>query len=236
MLLPPLQIGTPGQAAATGIEHDESGAIRLLMVPEANTPGGALIPAERKQLAADIFYLNMTELQAFCDAHAIPYMIHMERADGRIVQTRDTDRKGVIIDRILHFLSTGQIKPRTVFGKSVISSEKRDHPPNASDKVLYRSYKNHNVEILNLMKRLTAGKFEFGAVAQEVLRACWSRNVAPTYHEFAQLWIDAAAHHSGPNPEWAFLSDRAQGRAGPDWKGLRTQKAAALIAILKKIK
>jgi hypothetical protein len=201
-----------------------------------NTPDEVLSAIERNQVKADIFYLNMLELRSFCDTHAIPYMIHIEGSDGRIVQTQDPDRKGVIVDRILHFLTTGQIKAKTIFRKSVIAMQKLDHPPTASDKVLYRSYKNHDPEILSLMKRLTAGKFEFGAVAQEVLRACWSGNLAPTYREFAKMWQSAKAQHSGPNPEWAFLRDRVRGAADRNWKVLRSQKAAAVIAILTQIK
>jgi hypothetical protein len=195
----------------------------------------ALTRGERKQLREDIYYLNMGELRRFCEARAIPYRIHVESGDGRIVRTRDADRKGVVIDRILHFISTGLIKPKTIFRQSVISTERQGRPPVESDRVLYRRYRNHDPEILKLMKRLTPGKFNFGAIAQEVLRAHWSRNAAPTYREFANLWEKATAEHSGPNPEWAFLSDLAKGSGGPDWKKLRTQKAAAVIAILKKI-
>jgi hypothetical protein len=194
-----------------------------------------LSPVESKQLTEAIYYLNMAELRRFCKAHAIPFKIHAERSDGRVVATRDADRKGVVIDRILHFLSTGTIKPETTFRRSVISAQRSDRPPAESDHVLYGRYRNHDPAILKLMRRLTAGKFEFGAIAQEVLRGCWSRNEAPTYREFARLWEKAAAEHCRPNPEWAFLSDLAQGNAGRDWKKMRAQKAATVIAILKKI-
>jgi hypothetical protein len=202
---------------------------------EFKAPQQVLSPAERKQLSEDIYYLNMGELRQFCDAHAVPYIIHFEMTDGRIVRTGDGDRKALIIDRILHYLATGTIKPRTIFRTAVVSSRKLDRPPLAGDRVLYGRYKNHDPEILKLMKALTAGEFEYGAVAQEVLRACWSRNEAPTYREFAQLWKTAIEAHDRPNPEWAFLSDRAKGSAGPGWKRFRSQKAAGVMAILKRI-
>jgi hypothetical protein len=179
--------------------------------------------------------VNMVELRQFCVSRGIPYRIHVEMIDGRVVQTRDTDRKGVIIDRLLHFLGTGTVKPKTVFRKAVISMEKFTRPPTESDQVLYGRYKNHDPAILKLMKGLTAGKFEFGAVAQEVLRDCWSRNEAPSFRDFARRWLKATREHYRPNPEWAFLNDRAQGKAGRDWKKLRTHKAAKVIALLKKI-
>jgi hypothetical protein len=201
-----------------------------------NPPNDALTPAEKKLLAEDIYYLNMAELRSFCDAHAIPYMIHLEKPDGRVVQARDADRKGVVIGRILHFLRTGVIKPKTIFRKSVVASESPDYSPTQSDKVLFGHYKNHDQAILKLMKQLTAGEFDFGAIAQEVLRACWSRNHAPTYREFAELWQKAIAQHSEPNPEWAFLSDRRRSNTSSDWKRVRAPKAARVIAILEKIK
>ena len=88
---------------------------------------------------------------------------------------------------------------------------------------------------LELMKRLTNGAFEAGAISQEVLRGCWTRGEAPTYREFAKLWLMARADHTKPNPEWAFLTDRAKGIAGTDWKQMRIRKASAAIALLKKI-
>jgi hypothetical protein len=83
------------------------------------------------------------------------------------------------------------------------------------------------------MKKLTHNKFEFGAIAQEVLRACWTDGYAPTYQKFAKLWLAAKQSHRQPNPEWAYLTDRKKGVAGPDWKKLRIEKANSAIKLLK---
>ena len=195
----------------------------------------ALTSAERERLLADVYYLNTAELRAFCIAHSIPFAILVEAPDGRLARSKDIDRKGIVIDRILHFLNTGAVKAATVFHKEVVATNDLGRAPRESDPVLYGRYKNRDAATLALMKHLTGGKFEFGAIAQEVLRACWSRNHAPTYREFAKLWQQAVIDHSRPNPEWAFLSDRAAGTAGPDWKELRNRKAAAVLALLKKI-
>lgn len=198
-------------------------------------PLDALTSDERDRLLRDIYYLNTTELRGFCDAHRIPYKIAIEKSDGRITSTSDADRKGIIIDRVLHFLKTGMVKPNTLFRKDVVAKA-LGRAPQQGDRAFYGQYANHDASTLALMKSLTGGQFEFGAIAQEVLRACWTRGEAPTYREFASLWEKAAADHSRPNPEWAFLSDRAKGTAGKDWKKLRNQKAAIVLAILKKIK
>lgn len=194
-----------------------------------------LEPHETKRLLADIYYLNTAELRGFCNAHGIPYTIQIESGDGRFTRSKDADRKGIVIDRIVHFLKTGNVKPATTFRKQVVSSKELGRAPLESDPVRYGEYKNQDAATLRLMKQLTDRKFEFGAIAQEVLRACWSRNQAPSYREFARLWEKAAAEHSKPNPEWAFLTDLAQGTAGGDWKKLRSQKASAVLSLLGKI-
>lgn len=181
----------------------------------------------------DVTYLNMQELKRLCDAYGVSYAIHFEQG-GRIIRSRDFDRKGIVIDRLVGFLKTGAIGPATLFPASVVSSAKPRGAPKEDDRVLYGGYRNRDPATLRLMKSLTDGKFEFGAIAQEVTRACWSKRRAPTYAEFARLWLKAAADHTQPNPEWAFLTDRAKGRAGADWKKVRTGKAANVLALLKK--
>ena len=177
----------------------------------------------------------MQELREFCDAHGIPFAIYFETEDGRIRKSRDVDRKGIVIDRVLHFLNSRIIKPRTVFAKSVVRFEPMPSAPTETNRIFYGHYKDSDPSFLDLMKRLTNGAFEAGAISQEVLRGCWTRGEAPTYREFAKLWLMARADHTKPNPEWAFLTDRAKGIAGTDWKQLRVRKASAAIALLKKI-
>ena len=81
----------------------------------------------------------MRELHEFCDAHEIPYAIN-ESEDARIRKSRDMDRKGVVIARIVHFLKTGTIKPRTIFRKSVVCFSSRRSAPVESDRVFYGEY------------------------------------------------------------------------------------------------
>jgi hypothetical protein len=194
-----------------------------------------LTGAQRRQLLANIYYLNMQELRRFCDEHEIPYAIYFETETGRVRKSRDADRKGIVIDRVLHFLETGDIKPHTVFIKSVVRFVPMPSSPVESDRIFYGQYKDSDPNFLELMKRLTDGVFEAGAISQEVLRACWTRGDAPTYREFARLWLKAREDHTKPNPEWAFLTDRAKGIAGSDWKQLRVEKASAALAFLRKV-
>jgi hypothetical protein len=194
----------------------------------------ALSPSEAKLVSQDIRYLNMDELRRFCDRHGIPYVILVEKADGRLVRSRDRDRKGIVVERVLRFVREGVVGRATIFRRRVVADGPLGRTPVASDPVLYGQYKNRDPGVLELMKSLTDGEFEFGAIAQEVLRTCWSKDEAPTYAEFATLWSRAVKAHRGPNPEWAFLKDRADKTSGPDWKQLRSRRAAAVIALLER--
>ena len=89
--------------------------------------------------------------------------------------------------------------------------------------------------MIALLKSLTEGQFENGAIARILARDFWSRGKAPTFREYASAWSDASREHLRPNPEWAFLSDRANNVAVPDWKNLRRQKASRVMKMLNQI-
>ena len=66
-------------------------------------------------------YLNMQEIQAFCDLHAIGYRIGVCTADGGLRRTKDIDRKGIVLDRIRCYLCTGVVPEPTCFPARVVS-------------------------------------------------------------------------------------------------------------------
>ena len=79
------------------------------------------------------------------------------------------------------------------------------------------------------------GRFEDGAIARILARKYWSRGEAPTFRRYASAWLQARKEHTKPNPEWAFLSDRAEKRAGAEWKRVRARKAKKVIRLLGKM-
>lgn len=188
---------------------------------------------QKIELFQSINYLNLAELKKICDKYTIPYKIHIEVIKNKAKKTSEVDRKGIILNRIKYFVNTGKIKKPTIFPKNVLSitnrlpvSLKSLHP------IFYGEYKNSNKEILNLMKKLTNDKFEFGAIAQEVIRSCWAKGETPTFEKFAKLWLNAKQLHTKPNREWAYLADKHQGFTGKDWKKLRIEKAQKAIKLL----
>jgi hypothetical protein len=191
--------------------------------------------AEQRELLDDLNYLNTSEIKSFCKTHAIPYSISVATADGRRKHTQDDDRKGVILDRIRSFLTTGTILPETCFPAAVVSFDAFPDNVSGGDRLFYGQYDKTNHAMMAILKDLTGGKFKDGAVARILAREFWSRGEAPTLDTYASAWLRATRDHTRPNPEWAFLSDRANKTAGADWKKLRNRKAKKVLMMLRQI-
>ena len=183
----------------------------------------------------DLNYLNTAEIKSFCKRHSIPYAIVIETADGRKKRTADDDRKGVMLERVRHFLETGEILKETCFPAAVVRFDLLPKRLTADDRLFYGQYEKANAGVTALLKKLTRGQFEHGAIARILARKFWSQGEAPTFREFAAAWLREREAHRAPNPEWAFLSDRAREGAVANWKARRAEKASAAIRLLDRI-
>jgi hypothetical protein len=190
---------------------------------------------EQKELLDDLNYLNGTEIKSFCKRHSIPYKIAVETRDGGRRTTKDVDRKGVMLNRIRHFLQTGVVLEQTCFPAAIVCFDPLPDKITQDDRLLYGQYDKKNRKLIALLKSLTNGQFEDGAIARILARQFWSKGEAPTLREYASAWIEASREHTGPNPEWAFLSDRANKLAVSDWKQLRVHKASKVMNLLNQI-
>ena len=190
---------------------------------------------KQQELLEDLNYLNISEIKSFCRRHSIPYRIAVETKDGRRRLTKEDDRKGVMLDRIRHFLKTGQILNETFFPATVICFDPLPDRITADDRLFYGQYDKTNRAMVALLRSLTEGQFEDGAIARILAREFWTRGKAPTFREYASAWTHASREHLRPNPEWAFLSDRANKVTVADWKKLRTQKASRVTRMLDQI-
>jgi hypothetical protein len=198
------------------------------------SPISSLSQDKWQELLDDLNYLNTGEIKSFCKRHSIPCTISIEINDGRR-KTKENDRKGVILNRVRHFLKTGAMLPETCFRAKVVRFESLPEKPGRSDRLFYGQYDKTNHAMITLLKDLTNGKFRNGAMARILARDFWSRGEAPTFEQYASAWLQAVKEHRRPNAEWAFLSDRARGTAGPDWKRLRAKKAAKVMKMLNQI-
>ncbi len=199
------------------------------------SPISKLPEDQRQALLDDLNYLNTAEIKSFCKRHSIPYTISIETPSGSRRRTKDDDRKGVILHRIRHFLQTGVILEETCFRDTVVCFEPLPKTLTANDRLFYGQYDKTSPGMIALLKELTSGRFQNGAIARIVARNFWSGGKAPTYAEYASAWLEAKRDHTSPNPEWAFLSDRASKAAGPDWKKLRAAKASKAMSVLRRI-
>jgi hypothetical protein len=189
---------------------------------------------ERQKLLNELNYLNTAEIKAFCKRHSIPYTIVLETKEG-LRKTQEDDRKGVILGRVRHFLKTGAVLPETRFAAAVVCFEPLPAGIGANDRLHYGQYEKGNRHLTALLKDLTGGHYRGGAIARILMREFWSRGTAPTFREFATAWLEVSRQHTRPNPEWAFLSDRARGTAGADWKKVRSQKSKRVLQLLSRI-
>jgi len=192
--------------------------------------------SERKNLFESLFYLNTKELRSFCDKHSIPYRILIETSEGKLKATRDKDRKAIVIKRVRHFLETSKVLPETVFRSEIVKMSGLPEEIDEGDRLYYGCYDKKNPKMISLLRELTGGKFRNGAIARILLRKIWTSGKAPSFKEFAAAWLKAKTDYSlGQHPEAAYLTDRAKGAAGDNWKKKRIQKARNAIEVLDKI-
>ena len=201
----------------------------------AVSPISKLPKAKRQELLDDLNYLNTAEIKSLCRQYSIPYTIAIETEGGRRRKTNDDDRKGVMLDRIRHFLQTGVILEETFFPAAVVCFGSLPEKLTENDRLFYGQYDKTNYTMISLLQSLTQGRFESGAIARILARYFWSRGVAPTFKEYASAWLQASREHTKPNPEWAYLADKASKTAGSDWKRLRANKAKRVTEVLNQI-
>lgn len=196
-----------------------------------------LSESEKEELFANLFYLNLAEIRGFCDKHAIPYQILIETKEGKTKKSPDKDRKKIVIDRVVHYLKTGKIKPPTIFKKEIVSLSGLPKTISPKDRLFYGCYDKKNAQMIELLRDLTGGEFRNGAVARILCREFWVRGEAPTFEEFALAWLKARDDYTlAQHPEAAYLTDLSKGKAGKNWKELRRRKAKAALKHLSSVR
>ena len=192
-----------------------------------------------RELLDDLNYLNLGEIRLFCREHGIPTVICVETESGERRRSKDVDRKSVVLGRVRSYLETGRVPEPTVFCAAVVRLDGLPEDPRPTDRLYYGCYDKQNRKLMTLLRRLTDGAFRNGAVARILAREFWTAGIAPTFAEFAREWIAANAKGlgvaEGDHPEAAFLTDRAKGEAGEDWKRKRARIAARVQKVLATI-
>ncbi len=195
-----------------------------------------LTKAEQARLLEELNYMNLDEIRGFCIPRGIPYKIIAEYPNGETKATKDTDRKPIVLDRVRHYLVTGDVGHASCIPVEIVRKEKPPARLGPRDRLYYRWYAKEHEGVIRLLRDLTAGRFKEGAVARVVAMAFWTRGQAPTFQEFAEAWTRAKTEeHRLLTPEYAYLTDLKQRRADKNWKNLRTAKANSALRTLARI-
>jgi hypothetical protein len=195
-----------------------------------------LTRSERARFLEELNYMNLEEVRGFCSERGIPYRIVAEYPNGKVRATKDTDRKPIVLARVRRYLTTGQAGQPTRIPARIVREENPPARPGPRDRLYYRWYAKEFAGVMRVLRDLTAGRFQDGAVARVLAMEFWTRGEAPTLAEFARSWTKAKAEeHRLLMPEYAYLTDLAHHRADGDWKALRKAKAKSALETLARI-
>jgi hypothetical protein len=192
-----------------------------------------LTQGEQARLLEELNYMNLEEIRGFCSGHGIPFKVMAEHADGNVRATKDIDRKPIVLARVRRYLMTGDVGQPTRIPVDIVREE---GPPGPKDRLYYRWYAREHEGVIRLLRELTDGRFQNGAVVRVLAMKFWTRGEAPTFEEFARAWTKAKTEeHRLLTPEYAYLTDLKHRRATGDWKALRNAKAKSALKALARI-
>ncbi|MBL7663496.1 MAG: hypothetical protein JNM93_00070 [Bacteriovoracaceae bacterium] len=190
-----------------------------------------LPPARKKKFLKDLSYLNTKEYLSLCKKYEIPFDIYYISESGALKKTKLRDRKAIVLKRLRTYLMQGKIAKPTVFNQDVVNLKLKILHPTKKHHLHFGQYDKKNSEMNKLLKSLTKGHFKDGALAREILCEFWSRGYAPTFSEFAKVWLTAyEAEKKNPHPEWAYLYDKKQKVSLKQWKKKRQQIAKNVLS------
>ena len=195
-----------------------------------------LTKGEQARLLEELNYMNLEEIHGFCSGHGIPFKVKAEHPDGKVKVTKDTDRKPIVLARVRRYLMTGDVGQPTRIPVKIVREDGPPARPGPDDRLYYRWYAREYKGVIRLLRELTDGRFQNGAVVRVLAMKFWTRGEAPTFEEFARSWTKAKTEeHRLLTPEYAYLTDLKQQRATSDWKALRNVKANSALKTLARI-
>ena len=195
-----------------------------------------LTKEEQARFFEDLNYMNLEEIHGFCAGRGIPFKVMAEYPDGKVRATKDTDRKPIVLARVRRYLRTGDAGRPTLIPAAIVREEGPPARPRPHDRLYYRWYAREHKGVIRLLRELTGGRFQNGAVVRVLAMQFWTRGEAPTFEAFARSWTKAKAEeHRLFTPEYAYLTDLKHQRADGDWKALRNARAKSALKTLARI-
>src|SRR5262249_50202270 len=133
-------------------------------------------------------------------------------------------------------LTTGDVGQASRIPEGIVREEKPPARLGPRDRLYYRWYAKEHEGVMRLLRDLTAGRFQDGAVARVVAMAFWTHGQAPTFAQFARSWTKAKTEERRLlTHEYAYLTDVTHRRVGDNWKARRAAKAKSALKTLARI-
>jgi len=137
----------------------------------------------------EIYYLNTKETEDICKKINISPYIHIyDKITKKYVKTNNKIKKTFLIDKILKFLIDRKLPTLFIFSPFIIKLEDINCPIE-TDFIYYGQYDSNNEKIINLMKKLTNGKYYNGFISENIVFKYWLKGILITYKQFAKKWL-----------------------------------------------
>lgn len=154
-----------------------------------------------------------------------------------------------VIDRIIHFLETGEIKRTPQYHQNSYAKKGESLPLHLKTLMLKGAYKN-DLSTRNFFKRIIGDHFHFTAFGIDFLNERWLAANPPTYEEFAAFWQTEYERRKNQKPapkaEWAYINfTQAFIKNNPGaskkaiisaWERTRSDKLALVTQAIKKMR
>ncbi len=144
-------------------------------------------------LRTALLFLHVAELREWCEKLSLP----------------SHGKKGMLVGRIIHFLTTGQVIKEVPIPQIARAQRGVSYPLLPSMLMLKGAYKN-DLATRQFFKKLVGDQFHFTAFGIDWLNERWQVGNPPTYQEFADMWKKEYARRkeegTTPKEEWAYIT------------------------------
>ncbi len=145
-----------------------------------------------EQLALSLHYLHVAELRLYCEKLSLT----------------TTGNKRDLIERIVHFVKTGEKIGIPPYPEQSVSKKRACIPLHLDSLMLKGCYKN-DLNTRLFFKNIIGQHFHFTAFGIDWLEQRWRDGAPPTYQEFSEMWVTeferAKIDGRPPKQEWAYI-------------------------------
>jgi hypothetical protein len=162
------------------------------------------------------------------------------------LQLIDTGMKRALVNRIVHFVETGEVVVEPKPPKISCAQRGKLYPLAPDTLILKGAYKN-DLQTRLFFKQLIGDYFHFTAFGIDWLNDRWMEGNPSTYREFADMWRVEYARRKQfgtmPKEEWAYITyvqkfiqehpDASRKVIMDAWNNERVRQVAVVHALLK---